>query len=477
MQKGKFFFLTLLLLITPILVSAQSTNVTFDYTGLVRVSGTPYDGTGDFKLAIVSTNGMTTYWSNDGTSTAGSEPSTSISIPVTDGVFSINVGDTNLGMDPINRALFNTAPNALRLRIWFDDGSSGFEQLNPDRRLNNIELLGLTTGDGGLNIYVDAVNGSDDNDGLTTDTAKATVQAGVDIVPAFIDSPTVITIFPGDYREEVSILNVSIGSADGSFSIIGDNLGTTDTIRITGSDDDLTAVRDRLMLIDLTDNIEIQNIDFDSSANNGVRITRSSASFENCNFSDFTNNGVVMFRGAYVSIIDCNFLTAGNYLLTGFEYSSATIRDSVFDGGGSSGIFFYDGADITIIDSLIQNCGRSGLSLRTNSLGVMTRTTVTDCGSIASSQHSVDVYLGSNLRLTNCVITNGGLNGALRSHGNSIVTILDDGSGDTTISNHPVGITAELSSVVTDPGNNALILSGNTTNVVDDGTNALENVP
>ena len=45
-----------------------------NYQGRVAVKGVNFDGSGQFKFAIVDAAGTTSYWSNDGTSTAGGEP-------------------------------------------------------------------------------------------------------------------------------------------------------------------------------------------------------------------------------------------------------------------------------------------------------------------------------------------------------------------------------------------------------------------
>ena len=76
----------------------------------------------------------TTYWSNDGTSSAGSEPAASVSVGVTNGLFMVVLGDTTIpNMATINAALFNQ-PN-LQLQIWFNDGTQGFAALNPAQNL------------------------------------------------------------------------------------------------------------------------------------------------------------------------------------------------------------------------------------------------------------------------------------------------------------------------------------------------------
>jgi len=76
----------------------------------------------------------TTYWSNDGTSVNGSEPSAVVSVTVNSGLFTVVLGDTTQSnMMAVPAALFNL-PN-LQLRIWFNDGVSGFAALSPVQNL------------------------------------------------------------------------------------------------------------------------------------------------------------------------------------------------------------------------------------------------------------------------------------------------------------------------------------------------------
>ena len=84
----------------------------------------------------------TTYWSNDGTSVAGSEPSASIGIGVTNGLFTVGLGDaTLLNMTNISAALFSQ-PN-LQLQIWFNDGVNGFAALSPAQNLTTVPYAAL----------------------------------------------------------------------------------------------------------------------------------------------------------------------------------------------------------------------------------------------------------------------------------------------------------------------------------------------
>src|ERR1039457_2343357 len=71
-----------------------------------------------------------TFWSNDGTSTAGSQPVAAVSAPVARGPFTVAVGATTVAnMAAITASVF-TSPNP-PLRIWFSDGVNGFAALSP----------------------------------------------------------------------------------------------------------------------------------------------------------------------------------------------------------------------------------------------------------------------------------------------------------------------------------------------------------
>jgi hypothetical protein len=76
-----------------------------------------------------------TYWSNDGTSGGGSEPSAAVSVSVVNGVFTVALGDTTLAnMAALSASLFGQ-PN-LQLRIWFNDGVHGSVALSPVQNLS-----------------------------------------------------------------------------------------------------------------------------------------------------------------------------------------------------------------------------------------------------------------------------------------------------------------------------------------------------
>ncbi len=105
-----------------------------DYQGRIAVQGVNFDGDGQFKFALVDGAGTLTYWSHDGTSIAGGPPASSIALPIAKGLYGVRLGDTSVAnMSALAPAVFDHPD--VRLRVWFDDGTTGFQQLTPDRRI------------------------------------------------------------------------------------------------------------------------------------------------------------------------------------------------------------------------------------------------------------------------------------------------------------------------------------------------------
>jgi hypothetical protein len=75
-----------------------------------------------------------TYWSNDGTSMAGSEPVAPVSLPISKGLFSVRLGDANMmNNQSIPNEVIDHAD--MRLRIWFNEGIKGWQRLGGDSAL------------------------------------------------------------------------------------------------------------------------------------------------------------------------------------------------------------------------------------------------------------------------------------------------------------------------------------------------------
>ena len=101
----------------------------------VNTPGSGYNSTPTVTVAAPPQNlSFTTFWSNDGTSSAGSQPTAAVSAAATNGLFLVALGDTTLAnMTVLPTSLF-VQPN-LQLRIWFNDGINGFAVLSPLQNL------------------------------------------------------------------------------------------------------------------------------------------------------------------------------------------------------------------------------------------------------------------------------------------------------------------------------------------------------
>ena len=133
-------------------IAIASREITIGYQGVIESKGQLLDGTGFFKFALCSLDCNTTYWSNDDSSVNGSEPSGSVSIQIDSGIFNLMLGDTSLtGMAEIPLSVFeDIGDENLYLRVWFDDGYNGFEQLAPDQRLSIAPYAAKTEMVGGV---------------------------------------------------------------------------------------------------------------------------------------------------------------------------------------------------------------------------------------------------------------------------------------------------------------------------------------
>jgi hypothetical protein len=127
------------------------------YQGQVQVDGEMYDGTGYFKFAIVDGVGSST-WSNDGTSVDGSEPTGSVSLPVSGGVFSVLLGDA--GMPPLTGAAF--ADDETYLHVWFSSDGVAFSKLTPATRIAAVPYALVAPWSGLADVPADLADGDDD---------------------------------------------------------------------------------------------------------------------------------------------------------------------------------------------------------------------------------------------------------------------------------------------------------------------------
>jgi len=180
-----------IVLISVILTLASASTVRaqvpqlINYQGRIVTAGTNFNGTGQFKFALVNDTGLISFWSNDGTSVAGGQPTTSVSLTVVNGLYSVLLGDTALpNMTAVPAAVF--ANTDVRLRVWFNDGVTGFQLLVPDQRIASVgyAMMSANVQDGAITtakLADNAVTSAKLANGAvaTADLAAGSVTAGI----------------------------------------------------------------------------------------------------------------------------------------------------------------------------------------------------------------------------------------------------------------------------------------------------------
>jgi len=224
-------------------VTAPAQEVEFNYNGRVKVNGLMFSGQGQFKFALVSKDGEATFWTNDGLTTSTAMPTATVTVDVSDGFFSVNIGDAELpGMAVLTKDVF-ARDEDMYLRVWFNDGTRGFEMLTPDRKITNTDLLGLKISKiKDYTIYVNGATGNDKHLGLTPEKPKKTIQSAIDSLPPLLKCNVTIDIADGVYREQVNIIGINAMPGK-TLRLLGDDSWTTASagdpaVRITGTDND-----------------------------------------------------------------------------------------------------------------------------------------------------------------------------------------------------------------------------------------------
>ena len=132
-------FVALFSLFFTLGLHAQVPN-TLHHQGRIAVDGVNFDGTGEFRFLLYHGTSLgtitTPLWKNDDSSPAnGDEPATSISTVVTKGLYSLDLGASP--QQAITADLTPAPATELYLRIWFDDGTNGSQQLSPDKLISS----------------------------------------------------------------------------------------------------------------------------------------------------------------------------------------------------------------------------------------------------------------------------------------------------------------------------------------------------
>ena len=169
--------------------------------GNITANGVPFDGTGLFKFALVNATGDIAYWNHEGSHESQVEPSSALSIMVNQGHYAVPLGNTSIPnmTETISPAVFLN--DSVFLRIWFDDGVSGLEQLSPDRQIISVAYAMLADS---------VVDGSIDHQQIATGAVRTAELATGAVESADINDGTIteIDIAPGGVH--------SLDAADGA---------------------------------------------------------------------------------------------------------------------------------------------------------------------------------------------------------------------------------------------------------------------
>jgi hypothetical protein len=146
MKKTSFARAFVLPLVTAAALHAQVPQL-LNYQGRIAVGNVNFDGAGQFKFALVNGDGSTVYWSNAvDTTPADGVPDAAVSLTVTKGLYSVLLGETTppLSMNALPPSVFSNPD--VRLRVWFSDGTNGFQLLTPDQRIAAVGYAMMADG-------------------------------------------------------------------------------------------------------------------------------------------------------------------------------------------------------------------------------------------------------------------------------------------------------------------------------------------
>ena len=325
--------------------------VEFNYNGRIKTEGRPFDGTGQFKFSLVSKTGDVTFWANDGTSLDGSEPTTCVLVAVENGLFSVEIGDTELqGMAALDPSTFNSEED-IYLQTWFSDGVHGFEVLQPNRKVVNPASL-ATESRHAMDLYVDPDNGDDRNSGYKQNKPKRTIQSTWDALPPMIHEDVTIHLADGIYRESVNLAGkIPVGEA--KITLLG-NESSSSSVRVTGADATSETAAVRTTGFTLTD--------------------QSGIVFRSFVVDYYVETGIRAKNGSTLDMYDCVVSHTG---MLGVE---ATIRSTInlndvevhSISGYSSGIAANIQSNLTLVNCSIHDCDAIGIFIVFNSSATVT---------------------------------------------------------------------------------------------------------
>lgn len=242
-----------------------------------------------------------------------------------------------------------------------------------------------------MTTYYAGVGGNDANNGTSYALRKLTIQAAVNLATTAGDQ---VMVSPGTYRETVTL--AASGSGGSPISLIGDYTGANTSgargvVRITGSNDDITATRSNCIAISSKSYLVIQGFTLDGSSSYVVS----------------------MSSAANVTIKQCHvgyaFANTSTIYCSGASQTAVTISECVVHGGTQNpAIYILHSSGLSDVAHVIQNCLIVGpiyaASIRSDRVGGVT---VKNC-TIRQSTYGVAVQAaltgGQTVTVNNCIL-------------------------------------------------------------------------
>jgi hypothetical protein len=399
-----------------------------------------------------------TYWSNDGTSAAGSEPSAAVSLTVTKGLYSVLLGDTTLThMTAVPATVFNTAD--VRLRVWFNDGTTGFQRLSPDQRIASVgyAMIAKNVPDGAITAAKIAAGAVGDSQvgtlsqseitNLTTDLAGKVARSGGDtltgnyIITGTLDtgqgayelyamdqnlrpsdSPTFATVNTGNGPNELYAMNQNVlTTSNPTFATLNTGQGANELYAM--NQNVLTSSSPSFSGMTVNGALSANTLNTGHGTNELYAMNQDVMTSSSPSFLGLTSTGIVTLQGdlkvlestgnTYYGTLDVGDLGANaTYTFTG---PSGTVMTTANDGTGSM-------FDADLLDGF-------------SSSAFAATTHTHDAGNIVSGFLS-DARLGSNVALLNLANTfNGNMRvnnriGIGRSASSNALEVAGDASKD-----------------------------------------------
>jgi hypothetical protein len=225
---------------------------TLSYQGHLAVNGQAFNSPGEFKFALVDETGAITFWSNDDTSMDGGEPANPVILDVVKGHYSVLLGDVTLpNMTAIPHSVF--ANPGVHLRIWFNDGNNGFQQLAPDQLISSVgyAMMAADVPDGAITsskLADDAIDASKIADGAITESQLAPnsvnsehiIDGEVKTVDLADNAVTTAKLADSAVTSAKLADHINLGSASATGSLRVWNGTGADSIRLHGGDHRIT---------------------------------------------------------------------------------------------------------------------------------------------------------------------------------------------------------------------------------------------